>query len=215
MTVKKRTGQSIMEQVNMDAIEEFCRQIYYVDPYTAMHAEHVAELMAGLASQMFFSSEEISFAYMVGVLHDVGKIRTPEHILTKPAKLTQEEYEIMKRHSEDGAKMLSAIEGAAPIAQIMRHHHERFDGKCYPDGLRGGRIPLYSRMLAVCDTFDAMTTHRCYRYPVALEDCLTEIQRCAGAQFDPEVCEAFIDFVADRFGFVIAKETKEKKIAVR
>lgn len=194
MTVKKRTGQSIMEQVNMDAIEEFCRQIYYVDPYTAMHAEHVAELMAGLASQMFFSSEEISFAYMVGVLHDVGKIRTPEHILTKPAKLTQEEYEIMKRHSEDGAKMLSAIEGAAPIAQIMRHHHERFDGKGYPDGLRGGRIPLYSRMLAVCDT---------------------EIQRCAGAQFDPEVCEAFIDFVADRFGFVIAKETKEKKIAVR
>jgi putative nucleotidyltransferase with HDIG domain len=199
----KRVGQSILEQVNMEAMENFCRQIYYVDPYTSMHAEHVADLMAGLASQMFLSSDEISFAYMVGIIHDVGKIHTPDYILTKPAKLTEEEYSIMKRHSEEGAKMLAAIEGAQPIAQIMRHHHERYDGKGYPDGLIGVQIPLFSRMLAICDTFDAMTTHRCYRKPVDLRECLLEIRRCAGSQFDPEICEAFIVFIGERFGFIL------------
>ncbi len=200
---KKQSQHFALEEVNMDAIEDFCRQIYYRDPYTAMHAEHVADLMAGLADQMGMSPEEINLAYLVGIVHDVGKIKTPEKILTKPGRLTDEEYAIMKRHSEDGAEIVAAVEGAEPIAHIMRHHHEKYDGTGYPAGLKGEQIPLLSRMLSVCDAFDAMTTHRCYRSPVDLAECLRELKRCSGAHFDPEVCKAFLEFIKERFGFDI------------
>lgn len=202
-----------LEEVNMAAIEDFCRQIYYCDPYTAMHAEHVADLMAGLANQMGMSPEEINLAYLVGIVHDVGKIRTPEAILSKPGRLTAEEYAIMKRHSEDGAAIVASVEGAAPIVQIMRHHHEKYDGSGYPDKLTGERIPLFSRMLSVCDAFDAMTTHRCYRSPVGLDECLRELKRCSGAHFDPEVCTAFLEFIKERFGFDIDKKVVPLKLS--
>lgn len=193
--------QLIIEQVNMEAIEDFCREVYYCDPYTAMHAEHVADLMAGLAAQMLMSAEEINIAYLVGVIHDVGKIKTPERILNKPSRLTDEEYQIMKRHSVDGAEMLAALDGTASIVPIMLHHHERYDGKGYPDGLKGRDIPLFSRMLAICDSFDAMTTQRCYKTALNLEECMLEIKRCAGTQFDPKICDAFFEFIRDRFGY--------------
>jgi putative nucleotidyltransferase with HDIG domain len=198
---KTPLGLSIIEQVNMEAIEEFCHQIYYCDPYTAMHAEHVAELMSGLSSLMGMTSDEISLAYLVGLIHDVGKINTPGNILSKPGRLTDYEFSIMKQHAADGANMLSQIEGADAVVSIMRHHHERYDGRGYPDGLFGQVIPLHSRMLAICDAFDAMTTHRCYREPVDLKDCLAEIERCSGTQFDPDICEYFSEFLLDRFGF--------------
>ncbi len=197
----KRTARPLIEQVNMEAIDDFCRQIYYCDPNTAMHAEHVADLMAGLASQMGMDSDEINLAYMVGVMHDVGKIKTPEEILTKPARLTTEEFEIMKRHAADGAEMLSGIAGVKPIVAIMRHHHERWDGSGYPDSLKEDDIPLFSRMLALCDAFDAMTAARCYRSPVPLRDCVREIWRCAGSQFDPVIAAIFIEFIKERFGY--------------
>lgn len=186
----------------MEAIEEFCRQVYYCDPYTSMHAEHVAELMAGLASQMCMSADEINLAYIVGLIHDVGKIRIPGDILTKPGKLTDEEFRVMKKHSEYGAEMLACIDGAEAVVPIMRHHHERYDGKGYPAGLAGDNIPLLSRMLTVCDAFDAMTTHRCYREPVTLAACIQEIKQYAGTQFDPQICRLFIDFLQDRFGIM-------------
>ena len=190
----------------MEAIEDFCRQIYYCDPYTAMHAEHVAELMAGLASQLGMSSDEISLAYMVGVVHDVGKLLTPADILTKPGPLTAEEFSVIRRHAVDGAEMIAGVDGAGPIVGIMRHHHERWDGKGYPDGLAGEATPLFSRMLAVCDAFDAMTAHRCYRTPLALAAAVAEIRRCAGSQFDPAVALAFVEFVKERFGFAMDGE---------
>jgi len=198
---KIQFGLSIIEQVNMEAIEDFCHQIYYCDPYTAMHAEHVAELMSGLSSLMGMNSDDISLAHLVGLIHDVGKINIPGCILCKPGRLTEYEFSIMKRHAADGANMLGKIEGADAVVPIMRHHHERYDGRGYPDGLLGQAIPLLSRMLAICDTFDAMTTNRCYRDPVDLRDCLAEIKRCSGSQFDPEICKYFSEFILDRFGF--------------
>lgn len=194
---------SIIEIVNMEAIEEFCQQIYYCDPYTSMHAEHVAELMSGLASQMCMSSDEISLAFIVGLIHDVGKIKTPSHILNKAARLTEEEFKIMKEHAEQGANILSSIEGTEAVIPVMRHHHERYDGKGYPEGLSGENIPLLSRMIAVCDTFDAMSTGRCYREPVTLEKCIEEISSCSGTQFDPHICGVFITFLKERFGFML------------
>jgi HD-GYP domain-containing protein (c-di-GMP phosphodiesterase class II) len=200
---KKQSECSIVEQVDMDSIEEFCRELYSCDEYTLMHVQHVADLMAGLASQMGLSSDDINLAYLVGVIHDVGKIKTPHEILHKPGRLTNEEFGIMKLHAEAGADMLAGIAGAGPIVPVMRHHHERFDGKGYPYGLRGDQIPVLSRMLAVCDAFDAMTTHRCYRDPVSLRDSLLELRRCAGTQFDPCICEAFIEFIGEQFGFIL------------
>jgi putative nucleotidyltransferase with HDIG domain len=194
---------SIIDTVNMEAIQDFCQQIYYCDPYTSMHAEHVADLMAGLASQMNMSSDEISLSYIVGLIHDVGKIKTPSDILTKSSRLTDEEFGIMKQHAEHGANMLAVIEGAEAIIPIMRHHHEKYDGKGYPEGLSGENIPFLSRMLAICDAFDAMTTNRCYRQPIPLEDCIAEIKRCSGTHFDPKICKIFIEFIEERFGFVL------------
>ncbi|MBP2650793.1 MAG: metal dependent phosphohydrolase [Firmicutes bacterium] len=196
-----RRNRSIIEQINMEAIDGYCREIYYCDPYTAMHAEHVADLMAGLAMQMALRPNEIDLSYMVGIMHDVGKIRIPLNILTKPGRLTDEEFEIMKQHAVAGAEMISDVDGVKPVISIMRHHHERYDGAGYPDGLTGTEIPLLSRMLAVCDSFDAMTTKRCYRTEVGLDECVREIQRCAGTQFDPNICEVFLDFIKERFGF--------------
>lgn len=185
----------------MDAIEDFSRQVYYRDPYTSMHAEHVADLMAGLASQMGMTSDEINLAYMVGIVHDVGKIKTPTAVLQKPDRLNEEEFAVVKAHAAEGAEMLAAIDGAESIIPIMRHHHERWDGQGYPDGLAGDRIPLLSQMLAVCDAFDAMTTQRCYRTPVSLGEALREIRRCADSQFAPAVATAFIEFIRERFGY--------------
>lgn len=199
----KKQAASLLEQVNMEAIENFCRQIYFRDSYTAMHAEHVADLMAGLAAYMGMTSEEIDLAYMVGIVHDVGKIKIPDGILTKPGRLTDDEFTVMKTHAAEGAEILSTVEGAESIVAIMRHHHERYDGGGYPDGLKGEEIPLFSRMLALCDTFDAMTTARCYRKPVSLEQCLYEIRSCAGGQFDPRLCGDFINFIEERFGFFL------------
>lgn len=199
---------SIINEINMEAIEAFTQQIYYCDPYTSMHEEHVAELMAGLASQMSMSSDEISLAFIVGLIHDIGKIKTPRNILNKPGRLTDEEYKIMKEHAQQGADMLSAVEGAEAIIPVMRHHHERYDGKGYPQGLCGENIPLLSRMLALCDVFDAMTTERCYKEVSTLEESVAEIKRCSGTQFDPQLCELFIEFLTEQFGIEV-KELKK------
>jgi len=199
----KQSKLSVINRVNMQAIEEFCQQIYYCDPYTSMHAEHVAELMGGLASQLCMSSDEISLACIVGLIHDVGKIKIPNAILNKPGRLTEEEFKVMKQHADYGAEMISKVEGAEVVVPIMRHHHERYDGKGYPKGLVGENIPLLSRMLAVCDTFDAMTTNRCYRKPLAFEECIAELKKCSGTQFDSTICESFIEFLKDRFGLTI------------
>jgi len=202
----KQNKLSVINIVNMQAIEEFCQQVYYCDPYTSMHAEHVAELMGGLASQMSMSSDEINLAFIVGLIHDVGKIKIPNDILNKSSRLTDEEFKVMKQHADYGAEMLAMVEGAEVVVPIMRHHHERYDGKGYPKGLRGESIPLLSRMLAVCDSFDAMTTNRCYRKPLAFEECIKELKRCSGTQFDSKICESFINFLQERFGLSIQEE---------
>lgn len=201
--------QGLVERVNMEAIEEFRRRIYYCDPYTAMHAEHVGELMAGLAAQLDLDSEQITLAYLVGMVHDVGKIAVPAEVLTKAGCLSEEEAALMRRHAVAGEDLLRQVDGARGVARIIRHHHERFDGRGYPDGLKGKAIPLYSRMLALCDVFDAMTTHRCYREPLDIPCCLRELRRCRGGQFDPVLTELFLAFLQERFGFVAAAYTKD------
>ncbi|MEN6411445.1 MAG: HD domain-containing phosphohydrolase [Veillonellales bacterium] len=184
-----------LDTMNMDIIRAFCKAIGIRDAYTKQHSEHVATLMVDLAEYMKLPAQAVTTAYLAGIVHDVGKIGVPEKILNKPGRLTGDEYEFVKRHSARGADILTDIPGFDNIADIVRHHHERFDGLGYPAGLKGDAIPLFSRMMSVCDAYDAMTSARCYREPLTLAQALAEVVRCTGSQFDPAVSEQFIQFI--------------------
>lgn len=128
----------------------------------------------------------------VAELHDVGKFAIPDAILGKPGALTDDEWELVRRHPVVGQRILAAAPALVHLAEIVRATHERFDGRGYPDGLVGAEIPLVARVVAVCDAFDAMTANRPYRPALSAEDALAELRRCAGTQFDPAVVAAFL-----------------------
>ncbi|HWR07151.1 HD-GYP domain-containing protein [Sporomusa sp.] len=183
----------------MSIIETFCHVIGERDKYTVEHSKNVACLMAGFAEYAELPVEDVTLAYVVGIVHDVGKVSVPDHILNKPGRLTEAEFAIIRQHPEVGADILGEVEGLNKVATIVRHHHERYDGKGYGTGLAGDAIPFFSRMLAVCDSFDAMTTVRCYRLEAfSIAKALEEISRCAGSQFDPVISRCFIEFISSR-----------------
>lgn len=163
------------------------------DAYTRGHCERVAEKCIRLGYVLGIPDYEMQALRIIGPLHDIGKVGIPDSILLKPEKLTEEEYKIMKSHSVHGEQIISNFEILAYEAKIVRHHHERYDGKGYPDGLMGDEIPLCSRILAVCDAYDAMVTTRPYRRALTKEEALSEIKRFKGTQFDTKVAEAFLD----------------------
>jgi HD-GYP domain-containing protein (c-di-GMP phosphodiesterase class II) len=132
---------------------------------------------------------------VVGPIHDLGKIGIPDAVLLKPGKLTPDEYDLMQGHSIYGEEIMNRFEILSNEARIIRHHHERYDGKGYPDALAVDDIPKCSRIIAVCDTFDAMTSNRPYRNAMAAGQALAEIERCKGLQFDPGFADAFIKLV--------------------
>lgn len=180
----------------MSVIQTLCQVIGERDSYTVEHSKNVARLMAGFAEYAELPVEDVTLAYVVGIVHDVGKVSVPDHILNKPGRLTEEEFIEIKRHPDIGANILIKVDGLAKVAEIVRHHHERYDGRGYTGGLVGKEIPFFSRMLAVCDSFDAMTTARCYRrQPLSIEKALAEIASCAGTQFDPIISRCFVEFI--------------------
>jgi HD-GYP domain-containing protein (c-di-GMP phosphodiesterase class II) len=131
------------------------------------------------------------------LLHDIGKIRVPDEIINKPGKLTDEEFAVVKRHPVDGQQMLERVGGVlAEVGTIVRHHHERWEGGGYPDGIAGKAIPLAARIICACDTYSAMTTNRPYRAALPAADALAELERCSGSQFDPAVVKALLRTVA-------------------
>jgi GGDEF domain-containing protein len=139
------------------------------------------------------SEEEQKTIYEAGLLHDIGKILTPEAVLLKPRTLNRKEYDIIKNHSADGEKMLLLISSFKAYAPIIRHHHEHFNGEGYPDKLKGDAIPLLSRIMSLADAFDAMTNNRIYKSRKNTLQAIEEIQRCAGTQFDPTLMDAAIE----------------------
>ena len=157
------------------------------------HLRDVADLSVAVGRRLGMSSEELDETARAAELHDVGKIAIPDAILSKPGPLVAEEWEFMRRHTIIGERILAAAPALAPVARIVRSSHERFDGAGYPDGLAGEQIPLGSRVVAVCDAYDAMTTNRPYRRPVSPADAVDELRRSAGTQFDPQVVDAFCD----------------------
>lgn len=183
----------------MTVTQAVCRLIGKRDRYTVEHSKNVARLMSAFAKYAELSTEDITLAYIAGAVHDVGKISVPDYILNKPGRLTEEEFAQIKNHPIVGAKILAKVPGLEKVAEIVRYHHEWYNGSGYGAGLSGEEIPFISRMLAVCDSFDAMTTIRCYRQqPLSNHKALAEIINCAGTQFDPVISRCFVDFIECR-----------------
>lgn len=162
------------------------------DHYTRRHSEEVTEYAHWIAEELGLSDEQKHALRLAGLVHDVGKIGIPDEILLKPGALDAAEYATMKQHAVLGAVMLAALPGMEQIALIVRYHHERWDGRGYPDGIAGEQIPLLARILAVADAFSAMTADRPYRKGMDWQSALAELQRQKGIQFDPVVVDAFM-----------------------
>src|SRR3954451_23143523 len=169
------------------------------DAYACGHSERVALLSRRLSREIRLPDGQVDRIYMAGLLHDVGKIGVPEAVLQKTGKLTPEEYDEMKKHPGIGARILRDIKQISDIIPGVLHHHERYDGKGYPANLAGENIPLMGRIICVADCFDAMTSNRTYRKALLLEVALTQIRRCSGTQFDPELAEVFLKTGCEEF----------------
>jgi putative nucleotidyltransferase with HDIG domain len=168
------------------------------DPMTARHSGAVARYSREVASMLGLPEREIDLIHTAALLHDIGKFILPDSILFADGKLTDEQWELIKLHPEQGAKLVQRIDGYGPVAEIVLHHHERFSGGGYPTGISGEEIPLGARIIAAADTYDVMTARDSYRRPVSSEAALVELRACAGTQFDPHVVEAFERMILER-----------------
>jgi len=166
------------------------------DEYTAEHSLRVAEYSFTIAKKLGLPEEELEKSRIVGLLHDIGKIGISDSILLKPGRLSEEEFSMMERHCKFGRELLSQIVLLDDVAPAIYHHHERWDGKGYPDGLSRREIPMFSRIVAVAETFDLMTAGSLYREIVNVDAALEELDRCSGTQFDPKVVEVFKEYIS-------------------
>jgi HD-GYP domain-containing protein (c-di-GMP phosphodiesterase class II) len=160
------------------------------DRYTGRHSEAVGELVRKVAQRLGARGEELRRVELAARLHDLGKLCVPDTILNKPGPLDEEEWAVMRRHPELGARMIEKVAGLEPVAPFVRSHHERWDGRGYPDGLEESDIPFGGRVIAACDAFEAMTSERPYRDALSVDEALGELAAGAGTQFDPEVVGA-------------------------
>ena len=183
-----------IESLFLASIQSLADALEVKDPYTHGHSLRVSSYSVAIARSIGLSGDAIREIGIGGHVHDIGKIGVREAILNKPAPLTDEEYDHIMTHPTVGWRILSPLLGDVPMAlNIVRWHHERYDGSGVPDGLVGDAIPIEARIVAVADTFDAMTSVRPYRPGVPLADTLAELRRCSGAQFDPVCVSAFFE----------------------
>ena len=176
-------------------IKALSQAIEAKDPYTRGHSERVAEYSRKLGIKMGLDKEKVEALYWAGILHDIGKIAVPTNILIKPEKLTDEEYEKIKIHPEFSYKICKELKTLKQVLPAIRHHHERYDGNGYPDGLKENKIPLEARIMAVCDSFDAMTSDRAYRKALSKEEAIKILRNGKGKQWDPEIVDKFISLI--------------------
>jgi putative nucleotidyltransferase with HDIG domain len=162
------------------------------DRMTARHSAAVARYARAMAEAMGWSEADQDLVHTAALVHDIGKFAFPDSILLADSRLTAEQWEVVKRHPEDGARIVQRIDGYAPVAEIVHAHHERWDGNGYPRGLAGEAIPPGARLIAVADTYDVMTARDSYRKPLSSAEAVDELRRVAGSQLDPEVVEVFV-----------------------
>ena len=184
-----------IKELSVEVMEALAHTIDAKDEYTRGHSVRVAGYSRMIAEKMGLSSEECENAYYMGLLHDLGKIGVPNEIINSPAKLTDEEYAVIKTHPGLGFDILSEIKTRPDLVIGARWHHERYDGKGYPDGKNGEDIPLMARIIAVADSYDAMTSNRSYRKYMPQDKVKSEIEKNMGTQFDPDIAKYMIAII--------------------
>lgn len=178
-----------------DMINTMRQMVDAKDIYTRGHSDRVSFYSVEIAKAMGKPEDFIERVKVAGLFHDIGKVGIPDSILQKPGALTKEEYETVKTHPERGKLLLSSMSALEGILDIIEGHHERIDGKGYPNGLVGNEIPEEAKIISVADTFDAMTSRRTYRDSLSLEEAIAELKRCSGTQFEPEIVNVFINIL--------------------
>lgn len=199
-----------LRDLHHETLEAFAQAVDTKDAYTHGHSRRVSRLSIEVAKMLRLSDEEIAIVGRASLLHDIGKIGISNTVLFKPGRLTDEEFEVMKAHVIFGENILKPIRRMATEAGIVRHHHERWDGRGYPDGLKGEQIPIASAIIGVCDAFDTMTSDRPYRKSLGKAVALAELHSCTGSQFNPLVVGAFM-MVMSRKDFIF--ETDEPAVS--
>lgn len=187
-----------LEEAYVSIVQVLAVAIDARDPYTLGHSSRVAAHSVKIGEEIGLKKEELEELEIASLLHDVGKLKTPDSILMKKRPLDSWELNAIKHHSEDGAEILGKVKSLQKYVPPVRHHHEHYDGGGYPDGLDGDRIPLYSAIIAIADTFDAMTSTRPYRGALSKEEALCALKKGAGEQFHPDLVEAFLRVIGKR-----------------
>ena len=190
-----------IEYLTVQTITSFADFIDAKDSYTKFHSQHVAKLAERMAVKLGWERAEIRNLYYSALLHDIGKIGVPDYILNKPGKLTEEEYSIIKKHPVIGGEILSEVTVVPYLSIGAGNHHEKYDGTGYPMGKKGTEIPLVGRIVGIVDTVDAMTSTRSYRKGLSVEETISELNRCSGTQFDPELVPIMIEILREGIDF--------------
>ncbi|MEA1915701.1 MAG: HD-GYP domain-containing protein, partial [Campylobacterota bacterium] len=180
-----------------ETILAFIKMIEERDPYTAGHTARVAKYSKMIATKMGYAKDEVEKLYQAAILHDIGKISTPDSVLLKPSHLNKLEYQLIQQHVKAGYEMLKDVEFYHELIEIMRHHHEHYDGNGYPNGLKGDEIPELSAIMAVADAFDAMTSNRIYKKCKSVKSAIDELINLKGKQFNPKVVEVAVEIFKD------------------
>jgi putative nucleotidyltransferase with HDIG domain len=187
----------LLEKTHFETIMAFSDALEARDQYTAGHSRRVMEYSKSIGQRLRLDKQDIEDLKKSALLHDIGKIGIPDTILKKQGKLTDEEYAIIKSHPETGAVILKNIKSFKHLVPAVFHHHEQYDGEGYPNGIKGKEIPMYARIIAITDTFDAMTSSRSYRNALSFRTALSELERRKGTQFDPEIADIFIEILQE------------------
>ena len=188
---------------------EYCvKLLKQKNPYTRGHSDRVSEYSVLIGKKLGLDEKTLHILKIGGLFHDIGKIGIPDSILLKESKLSDEEYSQIKNHPMIGVHMLGDAAIFTDILPIVKHHHERYDGRGYPSQLVGEDIPYVARIAAVADTFDAMTSKRSYRDSLPIDVVRAEIERCSGTQFDPNIAKVFLDIMDNNFDLI--REIREK-----
>ncbi len=191
--VEKKSKEN--EKLFIHVVSSLATAIDAKDTYTNGHSGRVAKYAREIAKRFGYSDSQLDDIYIMGLLHDVGKIGVPDAVINKPSKLTDEEYDIVMNHPAMGARILGSIKEMPSLSMGARWHHEKYDGGGYPDGLSGEDIPEAARIIAVADAYDAMTSHRSYRIPMTQDEVRQEIKRCRGTQFDPVFADIMLAMI--------------------
>lgn len=199
-----------LEKAYLDTIGILRQTVEAKDPYTRGHSDRVSEFSVLIGKKMGLDEATLHTLKIGGLFHDIGKIGIPDSILLKESKLSDDEYSQIKNHPTIGAHILGDAKVFKDILPMVKHHHERFDGRGYPSGLAGTDIPLIARIAAVADTFDAMTSKRTYRNSLPLDFVKEEIKKCSGTQFDPEIANIFLDILNNDYQEIAQIQEKYK-----